>query len=39
MFGNECPACLVNGNIERDLHQDTKIDNVSTAYQVSRVSN
>ena len=29
MFGNECPACLVNGTSNRDLCQDNKIDNVS----------
>jgi len=33
MFGNECPACLVNStNKQRDLvRQDKKIDNVSTS--------
>ena len=30
MFGNECPACLVNGTNKRDLRQGVKIDNVST---------
>jgi len=32
MFGNECPACLVNGTTsKRDgVREDKKIDNVST---------
>ena len=35
MFGNECPACLVNGTTsKRTLRQDTKIDNNVSTYGV-----
>ena len=38
MFGNECPACLVNGTNKRDtLRQDTKIDHVSSIHYGDRV--
>jgi len=34
MFGNECPACMVNAASKRRSHQDKKIENVSTTTRI-----